>query len=233
MVLSPHLDDGVLSCGYLLARNPGAQVVTVFAGAPNMRKGTEWDTACGFAPGADVVSMRRHEDEVALNILGATPVWLDFLDAQYLDTDSGIMPTSRALTIVEALVETIDVGAPQVVAAPLGLFHDDHVRTYRAWIEALRRRPHLTWLMYADVPYRAHCGTQVQRRLAGLEAEGFRIDGWSPLWSEGPQKRQAVASYRSQLAGLAGLPGEPMADIQRPEHYYTIGLAETSLGQAR
>jgi LmbE family N-acetylglucosaminyl deacetylase len=38
VVLSPHLDDAVLSCGVLLAANGGARVVTVFAGMPTDRE---------------------------------------------------------------------------------------------------------------------------------------------------------------------------------------------------
>lgn len=34
LVVSPHLDDAVLSCGCWLASRPGAAVVTVFAGRP-------------------------------------------------------------------------------------------------------------------------------------------------------------------------------------------------------
>ena len=34
VVVSPHLDDALLSCGELLARCGGASVVTLFAGAP-------------------------------------------------------------------------------------------------------------------------------------------------------------------------------------------------------
>jgi hypothetical protein len=35
VVLSPHLDDAVLSVGRFLAANPGTVVITVFAGIPD------------------------------------------------------------------------------------------------------------------------------------------------------------------------------------------------------
>jgi LmbE family N-acetylglucosaminyl deacetylase len=84
IVVSPHLDDAVLGCGHLLAQRPGAVVITVFAGRPPRRERvTPWDAAAGFGPGDDVVGARRMEDRRALGALGARPLWLPFLDAQY------------------------------------------------------------------------------------------------------------------------------------------------------
>ena len=97
-VVSPHLDDGVFSCGALLAARPGSVVVTALAGRrgvalpPKWEGVTPWDAACGFAPGDDVIAARRAEDREALSILGASPVWLDFPDAQY-----GPSPSPAAL----------------------------------------------------------------------------------------------------------------------------------------
>src|SRR5947209_1461232 len=84
--VSPHLDDAVLSCGALIARCAAARIVTVFAGRPHHWDAaavTEWDAACGFGPGDDVVGARREEDEQACAVLGATAVWLGFVDGQY------------------------------------------------------------------------------------------------------------------------------------------------------
>src|SRR5436305_15085471 len=80
VVVSPHLDDAVLSCARFMAAHPGCTVVTVFAGTPPaypepMRL---WDEQSGFAPGDDVMDARRHEDCAALAVLDATPHHLDF-----------------------------------------------------------------------------------------------------------------------------------------------------------
>ena len=49
LVLSPHLDDAVFGCGELIARCPGAIVLTLLAGAPEgFNVLTEWDAASGF-----------------------------------------------------------------------------------------------------------------------------------------------------------------------------------------
>ncbi len=87
VVVSPHLDDAVLGCGRLLARHPGATVVTLFAGGPAeySQAPTRWDELAGFKAGDDVLEMRREEDQRALGELGAAPVWLDFVEHQYLE----------------------------------------------------------------------------------------------------------------------------------------------------
>ena len=54
LVISPHLDDAVLSCGALLAAHRGAVVATVFAGVPrDPRQRTEWDARSGVADAAE------------------------------------------------------------------------------------------------------------------------------------------------------------------------------------
>src|SRR5262247_2386488 len=80
-IVSPHLDDAVLGCGRLMARHPGATVVTVYTGKPAAYPDpvTRWDGLAGFAPGEDVLGARKREDEKALAQLGARPVWLDFV----------------------------------------------------------------------------------------------------------------------------------------------------------
>ena len=87
VVVSPHLDDAVLGCGRLLAAHPDATVITVYAGAPPEYPDpmTHWDTAAGFSTGDDVLGARREEDRAALAELNATPVWLDFVEHQYLE----------------------------------------------------------------------------------------------------------------------------------------------------
>ncbi|CAN5175422.1 hypothetical protein BH20ACT9_BH20ACT9_14190 [soil metagenome] len=87
-VLSPHLDDGVLSLGGTLARwaNDGAAVrlVTVLANDPgSVAPAGPWDTACGFTTSGEATRARRLEDSGACAVLGAEPVWLPFGDEQY------------------------------------------------------------------------------------------------------------------------------------------------------
>ena len=87
VVVSPHLDDAALGCSYLLAAHPGAHVVTVYAGRPTEYPSPmgHWDALCGFVEGDEVHVARRAEDAAAMEVLGATPIWLDFVEHSYLD----------------------------------------------------------------------------------------------------------------------------------------------------
>src|SRR3954469_18908439 len=124
VLVSPHLDDGVLSCGELLAGHPGACLVTVFAGRPGPMALTGWDRDCGFSAGDDVVGARRAEDRAACEVLGATAVWLDFLDAQYGNAPPVDAPSVDAPpldTIVRSLRDVVDRERPDAIYIPLGL----------------------------------------------------------------------------------------------------------------
>ena len=94
VIVSPHLDDAVLSCGRFMAVHPGVTVVTVFAGNPPaypepMRL---WDVQSGFGPGDDVMEARRGEDRAALGLLDATPMHLDYIEHTYNPGDRPVAP---------------------------------------------------------------------------------------------------------------------------------------------
>src|ERR1051326_50105 len=83
LAISPHLDDVALGCADLVAAHASAVVVTVVAGRPGPHELTGWRRRCGFGPDDGVVGARREEDAAAVRVLGASPVWLEFLDRQY------------------------------------------------------------------------------------------------------------------------------------------------------
>jgi hypothetical protein len=81
VIVSPHFDDAALSCVSLVARHPGAVLLTVFgAGPPRVNPITRWDRASGFAPGDDVIAVRAAEDLDACDALGARQVRLKHWD---------------------------------------------------------------------------------------------------------------------------------------------------------
>ena len=50
LVISPHFDDAVLSCGHWLHMNPGAVVATVCSGKPERGSpASKWDARFGTA----------------------------------------------------------------------------------------------------------------------------------------------------------------------------------------
>lgn len=197
LVISPHCDDAVFACGERLCTHPGSVVVTVFAADPPLgQPATPWDRDCGFAPGDDVMALRRAEDRRAFARLGARGVWLPFRDRQY-----GASPPAD--DIAAALDALVAREVPDEVCFPLGLFHSDHVLASDAAVQVAARHPRIAWLAYEDALYRGIDGA-VPARLAALRERGLtlrRIESPSDAVARA-RKRAAVACYRSQLRGL-------------------------------
>lgn len=152
VVLSPHLDDAVLSAWAVLRSAPVAEVrvVVVFAGIPPEATTGRADLILGEPDSAALVRARRAEDLDALGSVGLVPVHLDHLDDQYR-TD----PVDPAL-----LVSTIAGAADRAssVVAPAGIGrHPDHLAVRAAALELAAAAGVDLWL-YADLPYATHLG---------------------------------------------------------------------------
>ena len=216
LVISPHLDDAVLSCGLLIAAHPGTVVCTVFTAPPTENVTTDWDRAAGFADAFEAMRTRQEEDREALGLLSAKAVHLLFCDAQYHaspDQD----------TLIDALSQAFSGTRPTVVLMPLGLFHSDHVLVAGACLALMGRQPATTFIAYEDVPYRRMDGV-VQTRLCELAKSGYTADTRHALHVPGtPQhermKRAALDAYRSQLRAF-GPDGQ--ASLFSPERYWQL-----------
>jgi len=217
LVLSPHLDDAVLSCGRLIGAQPDCRVLTVFAGTPGDGAVlTGWDARCGFPDAAGAMRARRRENARAMAVLDARAVDLGELDAQYRRA------RDPADTLPGLLAPWLAREAGGMVVAPLGLFHEDHVLLADAVLHALSAAcssPLL--LLYEDQPYRKHTDRVAQRldelRARGLALAPYRPARLAPAWL----KQYAMAAYRSQLAGL-GLAAEAWRALA-DEHYWAVG----------
>jgi LmbE family N-acetylglucosaminyl deacetylase len=212
-LLSPHLDDAVLSCGGLIARwiNRGYEVtvLTIFAGdpppGPLSTYAQDLHSRWGQAEGA--VASRRAEDRIACGRLGASVVHLAFPDAIYRRSALGepLYPTEASIlggiqpeddSLVEAILAAISqVYEPQATwLCPIGIGgHVDHRLTRRA-----AERLGIGLWYYRDLPYDSRGGslpgemgmpTGVEAVL-GLAPE--EIESWAT----------AVAEYRSQVSSF-------------------------------
>jgi LmbE family N-acetylglucosaminyl deacetylase len=219
-VISPHLDDGVFACGELIASRPGAVVITVFAGLPQGHWSLpDWDALCGFASGREAVAARRREDREALQVLEASPCWLNFLDRQY-----GAPPALGEVT--NKLARALRRHRAETVALPLGLFHDDHRLAHEASLAVLATRAG-DWLAYAEPSYRGIPGL-LEARLAELEKRRIRAVPARPPVERfaADYKRRAAHCYASQLRGLQARVRGGYADVFAPERYWTLTRME-------
>ncbi len=131
VILSPHLDDAVLSCWHVLSGPADVRVINLFAGLP----------ARGAAPGwwdrrtepRAMVSARRAEDAASLALTGREPLNLPLLDRQYRDQDQ------RPAALLEALRPRLSPGARLLAPAALGP-HPDHLVVRAAALERLFAR---------------------------------------------------------------------------------------------
>jgi LmbE family N-acetylglucosaminyl deacetylase len=201
VIVSPHLDDAVLGCSYLMARHPGATVVTVFAGRPEEYPDPmeRWDALCGFVPGDEVHVARRAEDETALRVLDAEPVWLDFVEHSYLERERWVRPPA----IVDGLAGAVERLDPTAVFAPFGLANPDHDCTHdAAMLVRDRLDAGISWFCYEDTGYK-HIPGLLAWRISKL----FRSGLWPtpaavPVTADHERKTRAVGCYPSQLLAL-------------------------------
>jgi LmbE family N-acetylglucosaminyl deacetylase len=159
---------------------------------------SEWDALSGFRAGDDVVARRREEDRAAMAVLGASPVWLDFVDHQYLKRDE----RSEPKVIATSLAQVIDEVAPTAVFLPMGLANPDHVATHDAGMLLAAERDDLTWCCYEDSGYK-----HIPGMLAWRVAKLFHSDLWPtpmvvPVVLDNDRKRAAIECYASQLPPL-------------------------------
>ena len=108
VVLSPHLDDAVLSIGASIAgltrRGARVDVVTVLAGDPLLSAPAgAYDRSCGFTNAGEAAGIRRSEDALACGTIGANPVWLPFRTGDYCRYPGA----ATEQTIVSAIESTL------------------------------------------------------------------------------------------------------------------------------
>ena len=204
VVVSPHFDDAVLGAAHLLSTYPSSVVITVMGGQPPAypAEPTPWDALGGFRAGDDVVAARREEDSAAMAFVGATPVWLEFPDHQYLDRADRPKPDEVAPALEAAVTDL----APTAVFLPMGLANPDHDVTHRAGLLArdrlLRSLPACSWFCYEDHGYK-HIPGILAWRVAKLFMSGlWPTPAVVPIEPDMERKRAAIELYKSQIPPL-------------------------------
>lgn len=202
LVISPHLDDGVLSCGRFLSTHPGSVVVTIHAGRPHDGQAGEWDVTCGFRTASDAIDTRLAEDRKALRLLDATPEYGFALDSQYPSLERKRRQLQR--DAVEGAVREI---AAERILIPLGLVHRDHIETREECLAVLRSYgPRDTWWgCYTDLPYGRRWPESVSTARARIRELGIELGASLPVRAAGLERKMAsVACYESQVPALFG-----------------------------
>lgn len=197
VVVSPHLDDAVLSLGASIARATRSgrrvEVLTVFAGVPESSvPAGGWDRRGGFATEGEAAIARRLEDRQACQLVRAEPAWLPFSEADYA--------SGRSEEDVWGAVATAVANAEAVLMPGFPLTNSDHSWLSRLLVE--RRLPCRSVGLYAEQPYRYAVRAEQRRLRAPDFVSGSRRLRWThPAagLADRRVKRQAILAYRSQM----------------------------------
>ncbi len=210
VILSPHLDDAVLSCWHLLSGPGDVSVINVFTGSPPPGSAAWWDVESGASDPLVRMDERRAEDREAMAIAGRTAISLDFLDGQY-------EPVGQSLEdIVGTLRDLVDPGTVVYAPAALGE-HADHEQVRTAAVELAASGQSVR--LYADHPHAVRLGWPASingfaggpgpdvdelwnRRLATVGLDRPRPEVHHLAAVEQERKLRAVSAYRTQIAAL-------------------------------
>jgi LmbE family N-acetylglucosaminyl deacetylase len=220
VILSPHLDDAVLSCWHVLTQPVEVVVINVFAGVPAELAGPAWwDEHTGATSSAERVRERIEEDRRALAVAGRTAVNLGFLDEQYRPEDQPLAP------LTEQIERLLDPGV-RIYAPAAFANHADHM-VVRAAALALRAEGFEVSL-YADLPHATIRGWPAWvNGKNGPTSKDLASALWehvlAPTGAAGPAVRRldaaahgekllAVGMYGTQLQALEDFVGRPLAD---------------------
>lgn len=226
LILSPHLDDAVLSCWSMLSDSGPVAVVNVFAGIPDTPALSPWDRLSRAGEARERMRERLKEDAEALAKTGRTPMNLELIDDEYRN-----ILRRPSLAQIDAAVAGRVPRASRILA-PLGVRHPDHKLVQRHAIQLSRKGFPVT--LYADVPQAAQYGwphwvtgepenphldpeilwDDALTRAAAVTVSEPRVERLSTAASHA--KLEALGAYRTQFAALdAGSVGILRNDLIR------------------
>lgn len=191
LIVSPHLDDAILSVGQFMADRPDAEVITIFAGYPENSEAvsTAYDNKCGFKNAQDAMSVRRRENDEATALLNATAINFDFTDSQY-------EVEVKTHDIRNALQNLINCNDYEFIMAPLGIGHPDHLKVCEAVMTIDTELPIYLW---EDLPLRVLSPELVSERLKKLRISADKLVTHSTTGDKIAKKIRALACYKSQI----------------------------------
>ena len=210
-IISPHLDDGVLSCGELIRKNIinniQTTLITIFTGTPLPNElsyaAKQYHSNCFLSD--DAMEYRKQEDIKACDYLGCGYLHLNYYECLYRKDENGksIYPDLSDIyhyekaddRYCEMLERDLSVILNQYdkIYAPIGIGkHADHLLVRQAINRILIERQ---VFFYEEVPYIGYEVESVRRFFSKNmtpSIKTFSDDEWEA-------KVQAILFYRSQL----------------------------------
>ena len=164
IVLSPHLDDAVISLGaFINTYKSNTQVITIFSGKPENNKIRIWDLVCGFKNSSQAISSRLLENDAALTYLGLIKnniINFDFLDYQYVTKKEREQSKENMNKILaNKLLNILSINKERYINffAPITKIHKDHefVHDFLIYFKEIcvNENIKLRFFFYEDYPY--------------------------------------------------------------------------------
>lgn len=214
VVLSPHLDDAVLSTWATLRAEDDVRVLTAFTRLPPPGlRAPPWDRLAGFADARTAMRERLAEDAAVLAGLGVPTGGLGLCDEQYRAPLGE--PAPRLAALGAALVAAVPAARGLLLPAAIR-GHPDH-----QLVRGLAGGPAggLPVELYADLPYAIAYGWP--RWVASDPDAGSALDvaatDWEHWWTQGPWP----APERGAPRVLALDPGQQAAKLAALRAYAT------------
>ena len=212
LILSPHLDDSVLSCGDLIYKYVSegnvVDVLTIFSGSEEKEKlstaAKQFHSNCFLDENA--MLYRKEEDKLAHNLLGCNGFYLDKKECLYRSDSQGYLyPDLNNIyhleyerekgTIDELVIELSKiVNDYDIVCAPMGLGnHADHLLVNKA-VKNIEIKGELYF--YEEVAYVCYYYRENDESNWG---QGMKYKLIEISDDEYNKKINAILLYRSQL----------------------------------
>ena len=222
--ISPHLDDAVLSAGGLIHDQIQAgmqvEIWTILCGFPPQGELSPFAQVLHYQWGIpsvdELIRSRRAEDERACQIVGAKPVYFDYLDCIYRRGKNNdwlysyifVPPHEDEADLPARIAESISARLEPTdqLVCQLGLgSHVDHILVRRA-VELLQR----PLLYYTDIPYLFKTPEELAPNTAGMKANAYTVsEAGLRSWQE------AIAAYESQISSLFESPDHMRSQIRQ------------------
>ncbi len=215
LFLSPHYDDAIYSCGGTIydriQQGESVEILTIMAGIPTIplpNTPVLADNHQRWQIGDNPVLIRRQEDQIASDIIGAKTQYADILDCIYRTVDGiACYPTESSLwkTIHPndpALSALAQISLPDhdILYAPFGVGdHVDHL-IVRDWAWQLAQNTNFTVQFYIEYPYLRN-QQAVDSAYAAFPIEATINE---QIFSEVAMahKIRAMAAYQSQIVSF-------------------------------
>lgn len=236
-IMSPHLDDGVLSCGEFIKKVIDAghdvTIVTVFTGYPKAGELSDaaklYHARCFLSD--DSMEVRKIEDKQACNFLGCKVLHLSYFECLYRKNNSGefIYPNLSSIYYLNSqdgdMERRLLIDLPIImrnydyIFAPIGLGkHADHLLLNKV-IERWGITCNKKIFYYEEIPYLCYMQEEGEEVFVRGK-KSYIIDVSEAQWQA---KVQAILYYRSQLHIMWRDENERISQLRRASSAYGAG----------